>query len=89
MTIHRHPSFKKAFKKRIFLDRKLVAKTKSRIEMFMNNHHHPLLRDHALTGSFRGLRSFSVTGDVRVVYRLVDEDSAELLDIGTHNQVYR
>ena len=45
------------------------------------------LDDHALIGSMKGLRAFSIGGDVRVVYREADE-YYEFLDIGSHNQVY-
>ncbi|MDO8609629.1 MAG: type II toxin-antitoxin system mRNA interferase toxin, RelE/StbE family [bacterium] len=47
----------------------------------------PLLKDHKLIGSLNGLRAFSITGDVRVVYR-IEGDILELYDIGSHNQVY-
>ena len=43
--------------------------------------------DHKLIGSLEGFRSFSITGDIRVVYRK-DGAEIELYDIGTHNQVY-
>jgi len=35
----------------------------------------------------KGLRAFSVGGDLRVVYRETEE-YYEFLDIGSHNQVY-
>lgn len=89
MTINRHPSFKKAYKKRIASDSRLIAKTKVRVGYFVNNPFHPLLQDHPLKGSREGLRAFSVTGDIRIIYRRVNNDTVEFLDIGTHNQVYR
>ncbi|MDO8571795.1 MAG: type II toxin-antitoxin system mRNA interferase toxin, RelE/StbE family [bacterium] len=88
MTIHRHPNFKKAYKNRVANDQKLIVKIKKRIEYFVNNPSHPLLRDHALTGTKKGLRAFSVTGDIRIVYRWIESHTIELLTIGTHNQVY-
>lgn len=57
--------------------------------MFINNPNHPLLHDHLLRGTKKGLRAFSVAGDIRVVYRRPNTDTIELLDIGSHNQVYR
>lgn len=60
---------------------------KERLSMFITNPRHPLLHDHALKGNRSGHRSFSVTGDIRIIYRVID-DAIELLDIGTHNQVY-
>lgn len=35
-----------------------------------------------------GKRSFNITGDIRVVYREIDKNTVEFLDIGTHPQVY-
>lgn len=46
------------------------------------------LRDHALEGNMKGLRAFSITADIRVVYA-EDEDFIVLVDVGTHAQVYR
>jgi mRNA-degrading endonuclease YafQ of YafQ-DinJ toxin-antitoxin module len=45
------------------------------------------LNEHRLKGKKRTLRAWSVTEDIRVVYRETDE-YYEFLDIGTHNQVY-
>lgn len=45
------------------------------------------LDDHALVGTMKGLRAFSIGGDLRVVYRETDTHY-ELLDVGSHNQVY-
>lgn len=41
----------------------------------------------ALTGDLQGRRSFSVTGDIRVIYVELNEKII-LLDIGAHNQAY-
>lgn len=81
--------FLKHFKERIIPYPNLRLHFDSRIDIFRNNPYYPLLRDHALKGSQKGLRAFSVTGDIRVIYRIVDSNTIQLLDIGTHNQVYR
>ncbi|MBI4281802.1 type II toxin-antitoxin system mRNA interferase toxin, RelE/StbE family [Candidatus Uhrbacteria bacterium] len=88
MIIEPHPSFVKSYQKRIAHYPKLVAKTKERLTLFVQNSAHPLLDDHALSGRKLQLRAFSVTGDIRVVYFPITEDRVLLLDIGTHNQVY-
>ena len=87
MTIELARSFKKAYKKRIQNNSKLDSQTFKRIELFKSNPKHPILRDHALTGTMFGLRAFSVTGDIRVIYS-IDNDTAYFIDIGTHNQIY-
>lgn len=56
--------------------------------LFLKNPKDPTLKNHALQGLLKGKRAFSVTGDVRVIYRFIDKDTIILLRIGTHNQVY-
>lgn len=88
MKIELHPKFEKSFKKRIAGNPKLVSKVAERFKLFEQNSSNPLLKDHSLKGSKRNFRSFSVTGDIRIVYMSISKDSVILLDIGTHNQVY-
>lgn len=80
--------FKKAYKKRIATNKKLALQTKERISLFQYNPSSPILRDHPLTGAKKGLRAFSVTGDIRIVYLPISENEVTFLDIGSHNQVY-
>jgi addiction module RelE/StbE family toxin len=58
------------------------------MEMFLADKANPVLRDHQLIGRFSDFRAFSVTGDVRIIYKEFP-DHIRLIDIGTHNQVYR
>ena len=88
MIITPHPKFKKAYQKRIKPNPKLIRQTSKRIKLFQENPDHPLLKDHALKGSKLGLRAFSVTGDIRIIYKFKSANTAIFLDIGTHNQVY-
>ena len=81
--------FRKHYKKRIIHDVALDRRSRNRIDLFVNNSSHPLLRDHSLKGSQEGSRAFWVTGDVRIVYQRIDNNTVEFLDIGAHNQVYR
>ncbi|MBU1703450.1 type II toxin-antitoxin system mRNA interferase toxin, RelE/StbE family [Patescibacteria group bacterium] len=59
-----------------------------RIDLFIEDSSHPSLKVHPLKGNLAGLRAFSVSGDCRVIYRLLDRDSIELISIGTHSQIY-
>lgn len=88
MKIEIHPDFKKSYKKRISNNPKLVLKTAERINLFQDDSDEQILRDHQLKGSKNNLRAFSVTGDIRIVYKKTSRDHIILLDIGTHNQVY-
>jgi len=88
MKIKLRPRFEKSYRSRILPNKKLVKQTQERIALFRENTMHPLLKNHPLTGAKRELRSFSVTGDVRIVYQLSGDDDAIFFDIGSHNQVY-
>jgi len=89
MIVEANARFKKAFTKRIGSNPQLIRRIEERIDLFRQNPHHPLLRNHALIGSKRGQRAFSVTGDIRIVYYVIDDGRVFLVDIGTHNQVYK
>ena len=80
--------FNKSFKKRILPFPKLLAQFDTRFKIFRNNPQHPVLKDHSLKGEKQSIRSFWITGDIRVLYSRIDEKTALFLDIGSHNQVY-
>jgi len=70
------------------LPRFLRTRFIERKNLFLEDRRHPLLDDHALHEPWAGCRSFSVTGDVRVIYRMAADDLCQLLDIGTHHDLY-
>lgn len=85
--IIRHRQFEKNYRSRIGSSHKLVRQFSQRLELFINGVREYPIDDHALIGTMKGLRAFSIGGDIRVVYRET-EDYYEFLDIGSHNQVY-
>jgi len=80
--------FDKKFKKRISFNSKLVGQLKERINLFIEQPNHELLRVHSLAGSRKGYCAFSITGDIRIVFKKISDDEIILVDIGSHNQVY-
>ncbi len=88
MIVGYSKAFNKSFQKRIAFDSKLVSQFLNRLQILLNNPTHPLLKLHKLSGSLGNLYSFSVTGDVRVLFEKVSDDEILLRDIGSHNQVY-
>ena len=86
MNVIAHRKFLKAYGKLTFeqqlaIDEALVRFGENRLET--------ALHDHALKGKMKGLRAFSTSFDLRVIYR--EEGgfiTVVLLDAGTHNQVY-
>jgi addiction module RelE/StbE family toxin len=85
--IRRHRKFEKNFQSRISPNPKLKKQFRARLQLFMEGVRDYPLDDHALAGTMKGLRAFSIGGDLRVVYRETEEHY-EFLDIGSHNQVY-
>lgn len=87
MKIFLHPNFKKSYANRIANNPKLLKRTTERITLFQKDPRDLVLKDHLLKGGQRQRRAFSITGDIRIVYRRID-DGILFYDIGTHNQVY-
>jgi mRNA-degrading endonuclease YafQ of YafQ-DinJ toxin-antitoxin module len=84
--------FSKAFQKNLIKrfgnQPKVVAELRTRLMMFNDGIRDVPLSDHALKGKMKGLRAFSVSGNIRVIYE--ETGAAYILrDIGTHNQVYK
>lgn len=80
-------SFKKNFLKRVIPFKTIEKQFQQRRKLFIKNRNDVLLHDHALSGKMKGFRSFSVTGDIRVIYYMYEGD-AYFINIGSHNQVY-
>lgn len=80
-----HKDFKKDFKK---LSKNIRERFAERFTVFLKNPADPTIRDHPLLGVMEWKRAFSISGDIRVVYRFLDKNTILLLRIGTHNQVY-
>jgi len=80
--------FRKNFKKRILCNQKLTKKYKERVALFMKSGQSALLHNHLLKGRLNNYWSFSITGDVRLIYTRKDKNTVLFMDIGTHTQVY-
>lgn len=87
MNINYHKNFIKHFKLRIEPNPALTKKFQERLDLFIQDRNNPTLKDHLLIGNKSGYRAFSITGDMRVVYKQFNEEVL-LYDVGTHNQVY-
>lgn len=87
MEINYSKRFIKNYKQRIKKGSKLDKKFISRLNLFIKNPRNPILKNHKLVGKYSGYHAFSLTGDYRVVYK-IRNNSIELYDVGTHNQVY-
>ncbi len=85
MRVARRPHFSKKFAKLSPHIRNAMA---DRLELFLKNSRHPLLNDHALSGSRQNERSINITGDWRLIYERFGENTILLTDIDTHHNLY-
>lgn len=86
--IERHKRFEKNFQTRIASDSKLAKQFEERLLLFTEGVGDYPIYDHPLTGKLAGKRAFSIAGNIRVIYKIVD-GICIFVDIGTHNQVYK
>lgn len=87
MKIKSRKKFDKKFNK---LPEKEKQQIKIKIELFSEDPFHYSLRNHALSGKMRGLRAFSVGGNMRIIFQEFDDYILVIfLDLGSHEQVYR
>lgn len=87
MKIVYHKDFLRHFKKRIAPNKKLRDKFYRRLSLLVKEPGNPILKKHQLKGEKRHYWSFSVTGDIRVIYR-TEGETIFLYDIDNHPQVY-
>lgn len=85
--IERRPQFSKHFRSRITPNKNLKERFDERLRLFAAWERGKPLNDHPLGGKLKGLRAFSIAGDIRVVYKET-ETTYIFLDVGSHNQVY-
>ena len=74
--VKKHPDLKEKYKKTLFL--------------LKSNPHHPSLRLHKLQGNLKVYHSVSINLNYRIVLELLITDKEViLLDIGSHEEVYK
>ena len=57
------------------------------LDLFEEDPHNPVLRNHALTGKYQNFRSIDVTEDWRALYR-EEKERFLFADLGTHEELY-
>ncbi|MCB9811226.1 MAG: type II toxin-antitoxin system mRNA interferase toxin, RelE/StbE family [Candidatus Nomurabacteria bacterium] len=72
---------------------KLPKATKKKVivvlEKFIETPQDPSLRNHRLSGKWRGYFSIDVTGDTRAIYVIIEKNEiVRFVAIGTHSELY-
>jgi addiction module RelE/StbE family toxin len=86
-TIRIAASFSRHSKKIIKRTPELNESIKKTISKLIVNPFDQTLHTHPLKGKLKGKYACSLTSDLRIIFRLVD-DTLYLLEIGTHDEVY-
>ena len=88
LDIATHKNFSKGLQK-ARLNPTNTAKLFMYISLLLNENELPgESKDHDLTGNYKDTREFHISGDLLVVYR-IENDTLELLKIGTHSQLFK
>ncbi len=71
---------------------KLLPATKKKaittLEQFTKDPQNPTLRNHGLSGKWKGHFSINVTGDTRAIYFAIEDEMVRFVAIGTHSELY-
>ena len=89
MEVSFSDSFKKVFRKKV-KSTEIEREFWIRLELFINDPFNSKLKTHKLSGKLKGLWSFSIEYDLRVVFYFTNDKpkKAVFVDLGTHNEVY-
>jgi len=85
MLISTTRNFDKKFAKQ---PKKIRMIFKNKIDLFMEDLYHPILKTHKLSGKLKNLWSFNLTRDIRVIFDQNNKEVVLLVDIGSHSELY-
>lgn len=89
MKVKFSPSVQKGIEEIYQKERKLADRIEKQIALFEENPKHPSLRTHKLSGTVNNLWSISITMSIRMVYVLLNNNTALFVKIGKHDKVYK
>ncbi len=70
MNVFTHKNFLKQYKR---LTANQKNNFKKRLSIFLKDPFNPLLKNHSLEGKFINHRSINIGGDLRLIYKSIDE----------------
>lgn len=82
------PKFKRVYKKKLKQYPEIKHHLSHALKLFIKDPFHPLLKTHKLGGPLKGNYAFSLSYDLRVVFKFLSQEEVFLETIGTHEEVY-
>ncbi len=86
MIIIFHNFFRKKLEK---LSKKDQVKVGNNLRIFTQDQNISILNNHALHGKYLGCRSINISGDLRAIYRMQNNNIAFFIDIDNHANLYK
>jgi len=80
-----HKNFEKKFNKLRVSDKK---KARERLYLFSKDPFDTVLENHPLKGRYADYRSINITGDIRAVYKFLNENECIFVAVDTHSNLY-
>jgi addiction module RelE/StbE family toxin len=81
-------NFERSLKSYIKKHPESEERIREKLRLFTKEPFSPELRNHKLSGKLKDLRAIVVEYDCRVVFKFIDENTAMLIRIGSHKEVY-
>lgn len=85
MKLYFHKNFEKQYK---LLNVKQKQKTWERLKLFLDNPFNSVLNNHPLKGKYLDYRSINIGGDLRAIYKFINNNESIFVAIGSHNKLY-
>ena len=87
MRVQFSPDFDKQFSTHLTNRQKALAL--EAIDLFIDSPFHQDLRNHGLRKEWKGYRSLGIGGDFRLHFKMISDDFAYFVAVGTHSQLYK
>ena len=89
LKVQRHQGYIEDLANLLENDPELSKEVERRIEWFRKNKDDTRLDNHELDKKMKGNWAFSITGDIRIVYKWLGKKEVRFLAIGGHKKVYK
>lgn len=86
MNVDYTKAFNKQFEK---LPEMKQLRAKAALAILLTDTSSTSLRNHTLKGEWLGYRSISAGGDLRLHFKMIDDNSVLFVAVGSHSQLYK